>query len=166
MIFTEKYLILYETFYMKLNISKIHFALVILIISCACNTSNTNKSPIALKQKLIKVEEDFEALAENKGLAEAFYYYADDSAVIIRKNNTLIKGRASIKKFYSDINYIVSLKWKVDFVDVSNDGTLGYTYGKYNRTVKDEKGQISEVSGIFHTVWKKQKDGSWKYVWD
>jgi ketosteroid isomerase-like protein len=32
--------------------------------------------------------------------------------------------------------------------------------------VKDSVGNKKDFKGIFHTVWKKQKDGSWKYVWD
>jgi len=32
--------------------------------------------------------------------------------------------------------------------------------------IKDEQGKIAEYKGVFHTVWKKQADKSWKYVWD
>jgi hypothetical protein len=32
---------------------------------------------------------------------------------------------------------------------------------------KDNNGKIKEKNnGIFHPVWKKQAEGSWKYVWD
>lgn len=118
-----------------------------------------------IKQELIKTEADFAALAKDKGIAEAFYYFADDSAVINR-NSSVIKGKENIKNYYSNNNSIIALNWKADFADVSVDGTLGYTYGKFSGKVKDSEGKISEISGIFHTVWKKQSDGSWKYVWD
>jgi ketosteroid isomerase-like protein len=56
--------------------------------------------------------------------------------------------------------------WKPDFVDVSKDGEMAYTYGKFTWTFIDSLGNKNNFKGLFHTVWKKQKDGSWKYVWD
>jgi len=43
---------------------------------------------------------------------------------------------------------------------------MAYTYGKYTMTIIDSAGESKVSNGIFHTVWKKQKDGSWKFVWD
>jgi len=43
---------------------------------------------------------------------------------------------------------------------------MGYTYGKYIWSSTDPAGKPITFNGIFHTVWKKQPDGSWKYVWD
>jgi len=39
-------------------------------------------------------------------------------------------------------------------------------YGKYSYSIIDSTGTEISSNGIFHTVWKKQPDGSWKYVWD
>lgn len=60
----------------------------------------------------------------------------------------------------------MSLQWDADFVDVSKSGELAYTYGKYTFTAIDSTGKTIDDKGIFHTVWKKQKDGKWKFVWD
>jgi ketosteroid isomerase-like protein len=43
---------------------------------------------------------------------------------------------------------------------------MAYTYGKYTWRSKDTANQNASFSGIFHTVWKRQADGTWKYVWD
>ena len=58
------------------------------------------------------------------------------------------------------------LVWKPDYVDVSESGDLAYTYGKYTFTSRDSTGRKVVSKGIFHTVWKRQEDGSWKFVWD
>ena len=53
-------------------------------------------------------------------------------------------------------------------VAVSDDGTLGYTWGKYTftpATGPDGK-QEASTSGLYFTVWKRQADGSWKFVYD
>jgi len=60
----------------------------------------------------------------------------------------------------------VSLVWEPDFVDVSASGDLAYTYGKFIYTLTDSLGKDQVMEGIFHTVWKRQTDGTWKFVWD
>jgi ketosteroid isomerase-like protein len=132
----------------------------------SCQTSNIDdreKTEIAVRQ----AEKDFETMAIEKNIAEAFWYYADSNAVIKRQNDTLIHGREGIKNYYSaDYYKTASVKWSPDFVESSLDGTMAYTYGKYTWQFKDSSGKVSEFKGVFHTVWKKQNDGSWKYVWD
>jgi ketosteroid isomerase-like protein len=135
-----------------------------MIASCGNNeTFSIEKS----KTEIAQAEKDFEKMAEEKGIAEAFYYFADSSAVIKRQNDTLIKGKDNIRNFYAaDFYKTASVKWSPDFVDASEKGDLGYTFGKYTWQSKDSSGKLEEFSGVFHTVWKKQKDSTWKYVWD
>ena len=133
----------------------------------SCAPKNAIKSQSALKDEVFKTEKDFENHVKTKGMMEAFYFYADNNAVIKRDDNYLIKGKDEIKKHFSNPKYLkAAVSWTPDFIDVSNDGGMAYTYGKYIWTVKDSLGKTTTSTGIFHTVWKKQKDGSWKYVWD
>ena len=120
-----------------------------------------------IQQEIFKTEKAFEKMAAEKSVAEAFYYFADEKAVIKRENDTLIKGKENIKIYYDKRNNKnATVNWTPDFIEVSDCGTLGYTYGKYVWRRNDEKGDTVEYNGIFHTVWKKQNDGTWKYVWD
>lgn len=140
-------------------------SLTILLI--CCNKKPETVNPETSKSEVFKAEDDFKNLSQSKGIQEAFYAFADDNAVIKRENDSLIKGKENIKTYYSNPKYKKAyVTWKPDFVDVSEDGTLAYTYGKYVWTVKDSLGNIKDFKGVFHTVWKKQKDGNWKYVWD
>ena len=139
---------------------------IFLIIQFGCN-SNRVKNHNDLKQEIMKVEREFEAAARINGIAEAFYDFADKDAVIKRKNDTLIKGNENIRKYYQNVNLNnVELTWTPDFVGVSEDGMLAWTYGKYNWREKEMNSNAIESKGVFHTVWKKQSDGTWKYVWD
>jgi ketosteroid isomerase-like protein len=49
---------------------------------------------------------------------------------------------------------------------VSADGTLGYTWGRYDFTAKGKDGKVDASTGIYLTIWKRQPDGSWKFVFD
>lgn len=87
--------------------------------------------------------------------------------LLSKGNDSLIFGKEGIRNFYSaDYYRTTSLQWEPDFVEVAASGDLAYTYGRYVLQSKDSTGKISERTGVFHTIWKKQADGSWKYVWD
>ena len=133
------------------------------LLIVACQSIDNEK----IKNEIFQTEKAFEKMAAEKGVPEAFYYFADEKAVVKRENDTLIIGKENIKIYYTKKNNSnATVNWTPDFIDVANDGTLGYTYGKYAWKIKNKEGALTEYKGIFHTVWKKQKDGSWKYVWD
>lgn len=139
----------------------------ILILWCLLLPFVGHSQKSSSQTEIENVEKAFNDLARSKGIAEAFYHFAADQATIKRENDTLIKGRENIRKYYSNPKLKnASVSWKPDFVDVSKDGTMAYTYGKYVWTVTDSTGKATDYKGVFHTVWKKQPDGSWKYVWD
>ncbi len=134
---------------------------MLLIVSC----ERVDREKV--KDEIFQSEKAFEKMAAEKGIAEAFYSFADEKAVIKRENDTLIIGNENIKAYYAkNRNDNATVNWTPDFIDVSADGTLAYTYGQYLWKIKNENGEVTEYKGIFHTVWKRQKDGSWKYVWD
>jgi len=137
-------------------------ALSVLIIS-SCNTVDKED----IRKEIFETEKAFEKMTKEKGVPQAFYYFADDNAVIKRENDTLIIGKENIKIYYEkNYNANATVNWTPDFIDVSDCGTLGYTYGNYKWIIKNAEGERVEYKGVFHTVWKKQKDNSWKYVWD
>lgn len=145
------------------------FLLLSILLSCSSPKSSNENKPNNenAKQEIEKAEKDFAQMAADKGIAEAFYFFADSNATIKRQNDTLIHGKDAIKNFYSTPFYQnAKVKWSPDFIDASIDGDMGYTYGKYHWESKDSTGKTITLNGIFHTVWKRQTDGSWKYVWD
>ena len=145
------------------------FLLLTILLSCSSPKSGDESKPNKenAKQEIETAEKDFEQMAAETGIAEAFYFFADSNATIKRQNDTLIHGKEAIKNYYSTPFYQkATVKWSPDFIDASPDGDMGYTYGKYVWSSTDSTGKPITFNGVFHTVWKKQPDGSWKYVWD
>ena len=136
-------------------------ALFPILILCSCIPSNDSQEKS--RAEIVQAEKDFAQRAKEKGAADAFYTFADDSAVI-KRGSQVIKGKDAIKEFYKKQPASGELQWSPDFADASGD--LGYTYGKFTFSLKDSTGKLNEVHGIFHTVWKRQKDGNWKFVFD
>jgi ketosteroid isomerase-like protein len=131
-------------------------------------TSSSQSAKEKAIAAITKAENEFSAMASEKGIQAAFEYFAAPDVIIKRANDSLIKGKEGIHQFYSkDVFKKATLSWSPDFVDAAESGDLGYTFGKYNWQLKDEQGKIVQDSkGVFHTVWKKQPDGSWRFVWD
>jgi ketosteroid isomerase-like protein len=139
--------------------------LVLLLFSCNDNDAIKRKQDAA-KQEILKTEKAFEKLAAEEGLKIAFTHFGASDAVINR-NDSIHKGLAAIASFYArPSNGKIKLSWTPDFIDVSASCDLAYTYGKYTFQITDSSGNTNEIRGIFHTVWKKQKDGTWRFVWD
>jgi len=141
-------------------------SILLILTFCACSNSTGDRSTNA-KEEITKAEHDFQQMAAEKGIGYAFEFFADSNAVIRRLGDSLIRGKAAIGSFYSaPVFKKASLSWSPEAVVASESGDLGYTYGHYTWLAKDSTGKLNASHGLFHTVWKKQKDGSWKFVWD
>ncbi len=146
---------------------KIRFAILLLFV-CAFSAgplfAQNNDARAKAKEDILAAETAFCKMAADKGLEAAFNAFAADDAVICRSTK-VYKGREGIKEYFSRKDKNDKINWKAVFVDVSENGDMGYTYGEYDfegvrvgKTITDH--------GTFHTIWKKQKDGSWKFVVD
>ena len=140
--------------------------LVVAFIIQACVNNSQMDLMEQWKQEIVQAENDFSAMAGKDGIPAAFLAYAAEEAVLKRGNNLVI-GREAIKeRFARQAQGNVKLEWSPDYVDVSESGDLGYTYGNYTLTSTDSLGNEVESAGIFHTVWKRQVNGEWRFVWD
>ncbi len=141
-----------------------------MIIFGACASPQSPTDPAAQqeewKAEIKQMEADFCQMAQEEGLVKAFEFYAAPDGVIKRGKN-VIKGKQAIADWYTqDVRPNETLTWKPTFVDVSSSGDLAYTYGDFTFTYPDSTGNMKTNKGIFHTVWKRQEDGSWRFVWD
>ena len=160
---------IYQVSNSSLTMKNIIIISIIVVSSLlSCHYRNEEDSMAKWRAEIEETERDFARMAGNDGLEKAFLTYAADDAVLMR-NNVLIIGKESIRERFQRQKHgtgSVTLFWEPDFVDVSASGDLGYTFGRYTATITDSLGNIQLDSGIFHTVWKRQPDGNWRYVWD
>lgn len=146
----------------------------LLIIGClalvvaigGCNGIRTENGDL-YKKEVLDTEKDFAQMAQKKGLKEAFLFYADDSAALNR-DGKIIRGKEQIAQYFdaSQLPDGFSLVWTPDFIDVSDDGSMAYTYGGFVMTMLDSAGHEVTHRGIFNTIWKRRNDGEWRYVYD
>jgi ketosteroid isomerase-like protein len=138
------------------------FILLSLIYSC------TRPGPqLPDKEQLMLADRQFSEYSVNNGMKKAFSAFADSSVVLLRANSMPIEGGNALSERMSNIpDTLFTLSWEPINGEIAGSGDLGFTYGVYTSTPRDTSvGQKAE-QGTYVTIWKKQADGSWKYVLD
>jgi ketosteroid isomerase-like protein len=146
-----------------MKISLLNLLVLIILFACSPKDSADLKT---WKEEVMMTEKRFSDMSIEKGIKPAFLEFAAENAVINR-NDTLIIGIEKIRQRFEALPAVQGqLSWSPEFVHVSRSGDLAYTYGYYTFLMKDSAGSEVSRKGVFHTVWQRQADGSWKYVWD
>ena len=136
----------------------ISLLLFAILISC-----NSNKKVDTTKEKeaMMKADLAFSDLSAQKGMKIAFLQYIDSGGILLRANHYPIVGKDA-QEYLGKINdSSFTLTWKPDAAEIAASGDLGFTYGIYTLKQVD-----TTIQGTYVSVWKKQADGSWKYVLD
>lgn len=141
--------------------------ILLMIISCTAPSEKISEEDREeLIEEIRSTEREFKEMAAEEGVKEAFVYYAAEDGVLNR-GGQIIKGKEQIGAYFeAQPIQKVSLQWEPIFIDVSNGGDMAYTYGPFTFSAFDSLGQELRSQGYFHTVWKLQEDGSWRYVYD
>lgn len=118
------------------------------------------------KQAIWKADEEFSRVTGEKRLAGFLSFIAEDFQTV-RPNSPLV-GKKEFGEGWSKLlnDPAAKIAWKPLLALVSKSGDLGYTVGSYEITRQDDKGTRAAGSGKYVTIWRKQKDGSWKVVLD
>ena len=115
---------------------------------------------------LLAVDAEFSAAAQKVGMGEAFVKYADAEATMLPANENAVTGLEGIRKQFADLSPGTTLAWKPFKAEAAASGDLGYTLGTYELRSTGADGKPVVRYGKYCSVWKKQKDGSWKWVVD
>ncbi|HTS37219.1 MAG TPA: DUF4440 domain-containing protein [Candidatus Solibacter sp.] len=142
------------------------FATLVVAVVASTSRRTVSASPKATADTLKQLEGEFMKAAAEKGAQGYMSYYADD-AVEVPNGVPAIHGKVEIAKtmgFLDDKNN--QLTWTPVGGDISSSGDLGYTYGTYEFHSKDKDGKTNVDYGKYTSIWKLQKDGSWRVVLD
>jgi ketosteroid isomerase-like protein len=135
-------------------------AFIILLVLSACVRPETDKK--LMEQEVLKADQDFSRMSIEKGMKEAFLFYAADSVIMLRQGQFPLMGKTALISHYKDIpDRKVILSWTP--VVAKACGDLGYTFGKWELRFP---GKDTVEYGNYVTVWQKFPDGKWKYILD
>src|SRR5690349_20881860 len=97
-------------------------------------------------------------------MATAFIQYAADEVIKPNPNRQPIVGKEALVKFFEGAKQDFELTWEPLKADV--DGSIGYTFGNWFLKTKTPDLRDTTLYGNYVSIWKKQGDGTWKYVLD
>lgn len=138
----------------------------LLAVLSVAGPAQTETSKAELKAEVAALEDAFCAMAKEKGINAAFSHFAAPDVAFIDTDPRQWRGPAAVQQRMGNDRPGVSLTWSAYFTDVSDDGTLGYNYGRYESRGPGLDGKETVRGGWFLSIWKRQPDGSWKYVMD
>lgn len=125
----------------------------------------------ATRQKSIdeirEADQNFSILSEKQGMAKAFTSYAADDVIKLNDGAAPTIGFDSLRAQMSRLpaNGAV-LTWQVLKADAAQSGELGYTFGQWMLTKKENSVKRTVSYGVYMTVWKRQRNGQWRFVLD
>lgn len=111
-------------------------------------------------------DDDFARAATTLGTGRAFGEYAAANAQIFSTPGEFITGPEAISQSFGPVTDDSKLVWHPVTGEVARSGDLGFTVGYAVFTGKRADGAPQVRYSKYLTVWKKQHDGSWRYVVD
>jgi Ketosteroid isomerase homolog len=113
-----------------------------------------------------EADSSFSDDASRLGTGEAFGRYAADDAQIFSGPGEFTSGPRAITQSFGPVTANSSLVWHPIAGQVSESGDLGFTVGNAVFTGARDDGTPFVRYSKYLTVWKKQRDGRWRYVVD
>ena len=143
---------------------KKNLCLIICSSVLVVGSTSQKMEPVSSLRELVDTERAFAKASGEKGTRTAFMEFIADDGILFRP--TAVKGKQwMVEHPLPPTPKRSVLSWQPIFADVSAAGDMGYTTGpwEFKQNIEDDK---PTDFGNFVTVWKKQADGTWKFVVD
>ena len=117
------------------------------------------------KAVLLDLEAKFAKDVAARG-GEAFAAWFAEDGVALGNGSAPLIGKVAIAKGSKWDPKVYQLTWTPTDAVMGPSGDMGYTWGHYEGRSKDASGNPVQTSGRYMTIWRKERDGSWKVVLD
>ena len=143
------------------SIRKAKKILVIIILITSCTSVEKKDFSQEAEKAIAEVDIAMSDLAVKEGFYKALLQYAEDSVIIPREGKMPLIGIQDADIAWPDKETLKEISWKPFRVQASKSGDMGYTFGFWIY-----KGSDTTTYGNYCTIWRKQNNGSWKFVFD
>ena len=111
---------------------------------------------------LKEADRAFAALAAKEGPGRAFQAFGAPHVTLLNSAQPHVVPDDFPKRFGPEDKFT----WEPDEAQISAGGDMGYTMGHANIYGKDKEGKEVISHTRYVTIWRKQPDGSWKFIFD
>lgn len=129
----------------------------------------TQNAEVKLKwqQEIIDAEQAFNQASAISGAKGWASFFLDDGKMLTKGGIPIVGQDAICQTMtpFFNLNKLV-FTWEPTAVEVSDDGTLGCSYGQYYRTYEGPEGAEVEEKGMYMSIWKPDDKGNWRVAAD
>jgi len=137
-----------------------NYPAIILFLFISCNTEYKDDRKQSTEE-IIQTDIAMSNMAAKAGFFKALLAYADDSVMKPTEGEFPVIGKKALEIYWEGKDGTKQLSWEPFRAEASRSGDLGYTLGTWKFARND-----STLYGNYYTIWKKQADGKWKFVFD
>lgn len=143
-------------------------ALLSACLATACGPDAGGEGPAGgspFELELMAADRAFDAATQAEG-SSGWVRFFDPQGAMIQQGRGEIRGLDAIQGAVASLDEAgFTLTWEPLRAQGSDDGTLGYTVGRYeSRTLLASDTTIAR--GMYVSIWRRQPDGSLKVVMD
>lgn len=142
-------------------ILKMGFSILLLFMVTSCNTPKKEPELVDYKTEMMEADRDFSKMSEAKGMKHAFMQFVDSNGVLLRPNIMPLVGGEAINYITQSNDTAYTITWEPNGGSVAKSGELGFTYGLYSLKPKNKD---TVYYGTYVSIWKRQRDGKWKFI--
>ncbi|MEO6550204.1 MAG: DUF4440 domain-containing protein [Ferruginibacter sp.] len=146
---------------MERHIQNSLLILMVSVMASSCSEKKPAPAPIDYKAGMMESDRAFSKMSEQKGMKAALMQFIDAKGVLLRPGTVPIVGGEAINYISQGNDSSYTMTWEPNGATVANSGELGYTYGIYSLKLKNKD---TVLYGTYVSIWKRQPDGTWKFV--
>ncbi|CAN5331927.1 hypothetical protein BH09BAC2_BH09BAC2_07740 [soil metagenome] len=132
--------------------------LLVLVIFSSCSQKNKSNEAAA---EIAAADKAMSDRAAKEGFHKTLLEYTDEDVVKPGEGTYPVMGKANLEKLWNGKKDFMNLTWEPFKTEAAASGDLGYTLGNWKLVQPD-----TILYGNYYTIWKKQANGNWKFVFD
>ena len=146
-----------------LSVMRIVTLLTVAVLAGCATAGN----PGDVRARILQLDAEWSEAAQTRDVDRIVSYWADD-ATVLPPGGPAIVGKAAIREFVAKSfeNPSFRIAWKTNDVVVSPAGDFAYGLGTNRVNVTAPDGTPVTIDGKSVTIWRREKDGSWKCIVD
>lgn len=128
-------------------------------------SNSSDPAVSAGERELLAADAAFNDAVQKGGIDAWVGFFAEQG---VQGTNPPTVGLDAIRKAMADdfSQPGFRLTWQPQGARSLDSGRLGMTWGRWQRYSQSADGKSIDLTGQYITIWKKQKDGTWKVIWD
>lgn len=119
-----------------------------------------------LKEKIFLLDSQFSQYSKDNGVINAFQEFCSSEIIHVSRNGIITQGIEALKRKLKEFGNNNSMIWEPILVEISENGELGISKGRYKFYMKNKLNEEPIGTGNYLSIWKNHEKYGWKVIYD